>query len=357
MIRTKSLNNTLLLAAAIMLLLTVSPQSAFSQQPDLYSVSITRLLDHPIIGPDTHPSIGENIQGPTLIRVPDWVVNPLGRYYVYFADHKGLYIRLAYADNLTGPWQVHEPGSLHIEDSYFAATRPPISEERLAQMVAQREASGVKMSHDYALELTQPHIASPDVHVDNDKKQIRMYYHGALPDGRQVTRVAVSSDGIDFTCFPEILGSSYFRIFRWSGYYYALGMPGIFYRSQDGMKDFERGGVLFDRDMRHSALKLDGNILSVFYSHVGDNPEKILLATIELPDDWMSWRESESVTVLEPETEYEGADCPLAPSVRDWAPQRVRQLRDPAIFQEGGNTYLLYSVAGEYGIAIARLID
>ena len=31
------------------------------------------------------------------------------------------------------------------------------------------------------------------------------------------------------------------------------------------------------------------------------------------------------------------------------------QLRDPAIFAEEGRLYLLYSVAGEQGIAIARL--
>jgi len=27
------------------------------------------------------------------------------RYYLYFADHKGDYIRLAYAEALMGPWQ------------------------------------------------------------------------------------------------------------------------------------------------------------------------------------------------------------------------------------------------------------
>jgi len=61
--------------------------------------------------------------------------------------------------------------------------------------------------------------------------------------------------------------------------------------------------------------------------------------------------------VLEPESEYEGADLPLETSVRNWAPERVRQLRDPAIFREGENTHLLYSVAGEAGIAIAEIID
>ena len=34
---------------------------------------------------------------------------------------------------------------------------------------------------------------------------------------------------------------------------------------------------------------------------------------------------------------------------------RVRELRDPAIHEENERTYLLYSVAGEGGIAIAEL--
>ncbi|MDP6417145.1 MAG: hypothetical protein QGG54_19225, partial [Gammaproteobacteria bacterium] len=109
---------------------------AYAQQPDIRAVNITRLLDKPLIGPGIHPSIGVNIQGPSMIRVPDWVENPLGSYYLYFADHKGLYIRLAYADNLTGPWQIHEPGSLRIEDSYFSATRPEISDADPAELVA-----------------------------------------------------------------------------------------------------------------------------------------------------------------------------------------------------------------------------
>ena len=71
-------------------------------QPPGPGVRVERLLDAPIITPDLHPSIGVNIQGPSLIRVPDWVSEPLGAYYLYFADHKGSYIRLAYADDLLG---------------------------------------------------------------------------------------------------------------------------------------------------------------------------------------------------------------------------------------------------------------
>jgi hypothetical protein len=33
----------------------------------------------------------------------------------------------------------------------------------------------------------------------------------------------------------------------------------------------------------------------------------------------------------------------------------VNELRDPAVFEEGGRIYLLYSVAGERGIALAEV--
>jgi hypothetical protein len=43
----------------------------------------------PIVAPALDASIGDNINGPSLIRLPDWITHPLGRYYLYFADHKG----------------------------------------------------------------------------------------------------------------------------------------------------------------------------------------------------------------------------------------------------------------------------
>ncbi len=59
--------------------------------------------------------------------------------------------------------------------------------------------------------------------------------------------------------------------------------------------------------------------------------------------------------MLRPERSWEGADAPLVPSIRSTAYGYVNQLRDPAIFEEDGATYLLYAVAGESGIAIARV--
>ncbi|MDP6534951.1 MAG: hypothetical protein QGG02_01180 [Gammaproteobacteria bacterium] len=328
---------------------------AYAQQPDIRAVNITRLLDKPLIGPGIHPSIGVNIQGPSMIRVPDWVENPLGSYYLYFADHKGLYIRLAYADNLTGPWQIHEPGSLRIEDSYFSATRPEISDADPAELVARRRANGAQISHTLELELTEPHIASPDVHVDGENQQIIMYYHGLEGPGQQHSRVATSKDGINFIAREENLGRTYMRAFEHDGMTYVLAMPGQFYRSVDGFSNFETGPRLFVPTMRHSAVIVRGDYLYVFWTRVGDAPESILLSTIDLRPDWSQWQESEEVEVLWPEFDWEGAVAPVEPSVRSTAYGQVNQLRDPALYVEDGIVYLLYAIAGESGIGLARV--
>ena len=319
------------------------------------SVTVTRLLDGPIIGPEIHPSIGENIQGPSLIKVPAWVPNRMGNYYLYFADHKGLYIRLAYADEITGPWQVYEDGTLPIEESFFAPTPPPISEEELARLVEQRRASGSRVSHDIALELTLPHIASPDVHVDEENRRIIMYYHGLEGPGYQHSRVALSDDGIHFQAYEENLGRTYMRAFEHDSMTYVLAMPGQFYRSIDGLTDFQEGPRLFTSNMRHSAVMKRGDSLYVFWTRVGDAPESILFSTIDVSGDWETWQESDELVVLKPEHEWEGANAPIEPSVRSTAYGQVNQLRDPALFEENGVTYLLYAVAGESGIALARV--
>lgn len=265
--------------------------------------------------------MGDNINGPSMIRTPEWLPNPLGRFYLYFAHHKGDCIRLAYSDRLEGPWKTYEQGTMQLAESHC-----------------------------------NYHIASPDVHVDNASRQIRMYYHGCAQSG-QHSFVALSDDGIHFLARPELLGTSYFRVFQWDGQHYAIGMPGIIYRSSDGLSGFQQGPTLFSPDMRHSAVKLDGSTLTVLYSNAGDCPERILASTIDLSGDWMGWRNTEPITVLEPQMDYEGADLPVEPSVRGWAPNRVRQLRDPAVFRDGGRDYLLYSVAGEHGIAIAEMLE
>jgi hypothetical protein len=318
-------------------------------------VRISRLIDGPIIAPALHPSIGVNIQGPSLIRVPDWIEQRLGAYYLYFADHKGSYIRLAYADTLSGPWTIYPPGSLHLQDSRFLTEPPQVTPEQLAFFEGRARQAGTLMSHDIQSEITTPHIASPDVHVDPIRRQIVMYFHGLEDVGTQVTLVATSRNGITFEARPEILGRSYFRVFRHAGMTYGLAMPGQLYRSKDGFSGFEAGAMLFNPNMRHAALLQRGDSLWVFWTQVGDAPERILLSRIDLSGDWQHWKDSAAIEVLRPERHWEGATAPLTPSVRSTAYGQVNQLRDPGIFEEDGRIWLLYAVAGESGIAIAEV--
>ena len=109
--------------------------------------------------------------------------------------------------------------------------------------------------------------------------------------------------------------------------------------------------------MRHTAIKLDDNTLSVFYSRFGDTPERIMLSKVELTPDWNGWTPSEPVTVLAPKEEFEGVSLPIEPSVSGAASGPVHQLRDPAIYREDSRAWLLYSVAGESGIAITEWKD
>lgn len=318
-------------------------------------IRVTRLGNGPIIGPDLHPGIGVNIQGPSLIRVPDWIGDRLGSYYLYFADHKGSYIRLAYADELAGPWRVHPPGSLHLAQSRFLTAPPAVSTDELARFESQYRARGMAISHDVLSEITTPHIASPDVHVDPERGRIVMYFHGLEGVGEQVSRVAMSRNGIDFTARSEVIGRSYMRIFQHDGMAYALTMPGSLSRSADGLGGFETGPTLFNPNMRHAAvLKRDG-ALWVFWTQVGDAPERILLSRIALDGDWHAWSDEPPVEVMRPEHPWEGANAANVPSVRSTAYDVVNQLRDPAIYEEADETYLLYAVGGESGIAIARV--
>jgi hypothetical protein len=217
-----------------------------------------RLGDGPIIGPASDPSLGTNIQGPSLVRAPSWVDDPLGRYYLYFADHKGSYIRLAYADEVEGPWTVHRQGSLHLADSCFLTEAPPTTDADLAELA---ELYGAlfgegSFARTLASDAVTPHIASPEVHLDEAERRVVMYFHGLDGLGIQVSRAAVSSNGIDFAARPEVLGPPYLRAFRYDGWTYALTMPGRFLRSRDGLTTFESGPSRFGPTMRHAVERI-----------------------------------------------------------------------------------------------------
>ena len=226
----------------------------------------------------------------------------LGRYYLYFAHHKGGHIRMAYADELAGPWTVFRPG---------------IGVLRLADV----------------RDVVEDHIASPDVHVDFEHERFVLYFHGPRRgvDFDQRTWVAMSRDGLSFERHTaEILGEAYFRVFRWGGYDHSVARLGPLYRSREGLHDFQPGPQLFTPQHRHFATPVWNNRLSVFFSKKNDRPERLKMVTVELTDDWSQWTTSGLTEVLAPTEDYETS--------------HGAKLLDPFVYEADGRFYLLYSL-------------
>lgn len=301
-----------------------------------------RLGTKPIIHPGLAQTIGTNINGPSAIRVPDWLKAPLGRYYLYFADHRGDHIRLAHSDRIAGPWQVHEPGALRLEDSGFPTRSSELDPpERLRESVATGDL--------------RPHIASPDVHVDQARRQIVMHYHGLEIDCTQTTRRAVSGNGLEFRD-PQPTGADFYaRVFEWQGVTYAATLAGWLYRSPDSGQTFTGRTRLGDPATRHVAVFPFGDQLFLVFSRIGDAPERLLISRVLTTGSWRSWRLSDPRELLRAETPWEGAGQPVSPSHTGPADEPVNQLRDPHVLSEGNHLWLFYACAGESGLALAQL--
>jgi len=214
-----------------------------------------------------------------------------------------------------------------------------------------------------------PHISSPEAYVDEENQQIRLYYHGLdSTSNEQFTRVASSEEGISFTDKPEKIGNPYFRVFRWKDWHFALAQDtttenqsdrGVtIFRSDDGLSNFERGQTILNQGVRHVGLRVHQNRLEIYFTRIGDKPEQILRSDVQLLDEWRDWSPTEPIPVLSPSTEYEGIDRSSRPSAPGSPPGKVNQVRDPEIFTDNtGGVYLFYSIAGESGIAVAKILD
>lgn len=312
-----------------------------------------------IIGPDADPSLGHNIQGPSVIRTPSWVVAPLGRYLCYFADHKGDHIRLAYADEIAGPWTVVPGGCLSLSDSHFLTEAPSVTRQQIDEITELYEAQfGTYETVDMEGDLTAPHIASPDVRVNHELQEIELWFHGLEALGVQQTRYATSVNGVDFVAQAPLFDATYLRVFRVEGQDYGLAMPGKVFRRRGGPVDFEAGPTILPPTSRHMAAWVVGDELRVFYSEVGDAPERIKMVTVDVTHPWANWTASAPIEVMRPAEAWEGADLSTVPSIRGLWPEPANQLRDPAIFTDiDGQTYLFYAAAGECGIGVALLVD
>jgi hypothetical protein len=346
------------LVLVLALIAAAAPAILRSAQPTPGAVRVTRFATNPLVTVKSSSTLGGNVNGPTVIRVPDWVQRPLGRYYMYFANHRDVFIRLAYADSVTGPWRIHEPGVWHVRDS--ALYRPQPDSARFGGF--------------------NTHFASPEVFIDNANRRMVLWAHGWYTNGEhwptepkaaqqwanekgygQFTQGAVSTDGLTFRAQPAITRDSYIRVFERGGMFYGMARLGNLLRGKDPLAAFEVGPNAF-RDtaygsnrVRHVALVPRGDRLYVFFTAIGDAPEKMLVSTIDMTKPWTDWKVGALADVMQPEMDYECANLPIAKSAVGDIFEPARQIRDPHVLEDGGKTYLFYVLCGEQGVAGAEI--
>ena len=317
---------------------------------------VQRFQSNPLLstGLSTGVSTGlPNINGPCVVHMPPWAMHrhgdrQRGPLYMYYSSHSGDAIRLACASAPQGPWHQVLAPALTLE-----ATRP----------------------------ICFGHIGSADVHLLPAEQRVRMFFHcpynrsAVTPGSRwvggraaQLTFAAVSLDGgRTFRLESRTpVAPFYLRTFRMSGQHYTSGlalvdmeMHGVLLQASDGFNFAphpQATGVL--RRMRHGFVlpKQSEQSALLFFTRVGDAPERILVATLRINDGELQWPPTEASSLLAPTVE-EGGGAPVAPSKRGGVDHRVHQLRDPAALRCcGARTFLFWAFGGEQGVAGGELV-
>ena len=381
------LRNQILALNALLLVLFLAP-TAFAQSGVAFSA--TRLNNsQPIIDQDMFADLGvedegENINGPSLIRIPDWIppaerADPSAVYYLYFAHHIGDYIRLAWATDVEGPWTLYQTGA-----------NVPIGQRGVL------DNGDADLDLGLGVVIEENHLASPDVLIDNENQQIIMYFHSGSStffNGNEInsqnTWVSTSDFGLEFlpNIRPVRLGGSYFRVFSQGGELYSLDNTGFPRRALDPdnpwqpTADYYSGTTipsLWERHpdqvlqdpiedlgiprsvlrVRHTATRIVGDQLQVFYTQRGDSPERVQFSTIDLNvPDWEDWRLTyPGQEIIQAIPGWEGGQFTARPSEAGAADEDVNELRDPDVFEDiDGSLYLIYAGRGEDALGIAKL--
>lgn len=320
---------------------------------------------------------GKNINGPCVVKLPDWLpvekrVDKRAKYYLYFAHHHGKYIRLAWSEKVTGPYQLVDDSPLYGERANAA-----LSLKKIPPVIGEVT--------------TGNHVASPVVVIDDERREFKLYYHAPAQyknKGKrinQVTFFATSPDGLQFhkNIAPVYLGIFYFSPFNVNGRWYAftnrgelceapeegeIAVPANFNAKNPLWKNWgrffektiadycSRNGIKEVIGVRHLSQVQKGNVLHVFFSSREDTPERLYHVCVDVSDsDCRNWKVGPMELVMAAEEDWEGGKLTPKKSVDGYSPKPVNEIRDTFVYTEKGRHYLFYCAGGERGIGVASL--
>ena len=350
----------------------------------VFAVEITRLnnakpiIDKVLFEQNGIPSDGEDINGPCVIRLPEWLpiekrVHPTAKYYLYFGHHHGAYIRMAWAENLNGKWTLYNADSTVL----------PLKRGVLGLY---NKKNGKNITPGNNIEISS-HIASPVVLIDNIKKQFILFFHGQTKlisetKNDQRTFVCYSNNGVDFqkNISPVMLGGSYFAPFIYKNQWYSFSNGGLFHEAPK-IKGFDETPGVFDYSkilwttrhnffekaitetgnsnfrVRHLTTFLEKNILHIFFSSSHDTPERIYYTKCNLNGESNTWTAQSFRCIFQAREVWEGGNLTPKPSEGGAAKSMLNEVRDPYIFKDNdGKIYLFYCAGGERGIGMAQVL-
>jgi len=280
--------------------------------------------------------VSDSINGPSCLRTPNFIKNPLGKYLLYFAHHTGEFIRIAYSEDIFTGWR------------FLNCRINGISEE--------------KNFHD--------HVASPDIYVDNNGKSIYMFFHSRIKGSReQKTFLSKSNDGINFVLVEGQMNLPfYFRHVIAENKTLAVTKGGNLYintispisdtwRALNNVNTGESNKEVMHNkfgSIRHASLIYYMKTFITFYTKIGDSPERIYAAKIVENQNGL-WLTSNEFEITRPELNFEGANFDVEASLPGPSLHEENALRDPYIMQDGENYFLFYACAGEKGIAVGKI--
>ena len=227
-------------------------------------------------------------------------------------------------------------------------------------------------------------IFSPDIIKHNDIYIMFAHTHryGCRGQPQQPTNVLTSRDlrHWDWVDHPnksnntkEPPPSSYFaskdtfyiKVFEYDGKHYAIGKSRedkvgsmvLLYTESLSSAPFQRIRKLA-RGVRHVSLHRKQDTLYVFFTLIGDMPERILLGTIDLSSPQSQWRMLPGPIILRPTNH----NSTLSPSKKGSAPcHPVQELRDPEFIPDDDEDItelkgtLFYTLRGEQAIGASHI--